>query len=162
MGKVPYLISGDDRVSVNFFANQLGMKEFFANYTPEEKLKQVEIFQLQGKKVLAIGDGVNDAPLLGLADISIAMGQAAPLSQVGADFILFNSNFITLQKALIHAKNTQVIIRQNLIWALLYNLIALPLAILGFIGPLGAAAGMSLSSILVCFNASRLGKWKLR
>ena len=162
LGKVPYLISGDDLVSVRYFAEQLGIHQYFANCTPEEKLRQVEVFQQQGKKILAIGDGVNDAPFLGLASISIAMGQAAPLSQVGADLILFSANFDVLKNALIHAKNTQVIIQQNLIWGLLYNLLALPLAMMGYVGPLGAAVGMSISSILVSFNASRLGKWKLR
>jgi Cu2+-exporting ATPase len=125
-------------------------------------LRYVKNFQKSNKKILAIGDGVNDAPLLAMANVSIAIGDAAPLSQSGADLILFNHRLSTISFALIHAKNTQVIIRQNLIWGLTYNLIALPLAIFGYVSPLGAAVGMSVSSIVVCLNSARLSKTKNR
>jgi Cu2+-exporting ATPase len=101
---------------------------------------------------------VNDAPLLARADISIAVGAGAPLAVAGADAILTASSLEPLAKTLVLAEKTQAIIKENLLWALVYNVLAIPVAMLGLVNPWVAGIGMSLSSLAVTLNAWRLRK----
>jgi Cu2+-exporting ATPase len=154
----PHLISGDDPVTVAWWAREMGITHYRGACTPEQKYEYIEQLQNQQRFVWAIGDGVNDAPLLARADVSIAVGAGAPLAAAGADAILTASSLEPLAKALALAEKTQRIIKENLLWALFYNLLAIPAAMLGLVNPWVAGIGMSLSSLAVTLNAWRLRK----
>jgi Cu2+-exporting ATPase len=153
-----HLVSGDDLATVAWWANHVGIASFKGGCTPEDKYEYIERLQQQGRFVWAIGDGVNDAPLLARADVSIAVGAGAPLAAAGADAILTAVSLEPLAKTLALADKTQTIIRQNLWWALIYNLLAIPAAMMGWVNPWVAGIGMSLSSLAVTLNAWRLRK----
>jgi Cu2+-exporting ATPase len=112
--------------------------------------------QQQGAIVVMVGDGINDAPVLAGADLSIVMRTAAHISQASADILLLPNNLGALTGGILLARKTRNIIKQNLSWAVSYNLVALPAAALGFVAPWMAAIGMSSSSLLVVLNALRL------
>lgn len=155
-GKNVRLFSGDQAVNVLPIALQLGIIDARGDMTPTEKLTAVQTLQRQGKSVAMIGDGNNDAPVIGGADVALAMGQGAPLAQIHADMILLGNDLGALRHLSHLASDTLRIIRQNLVWALIYNLTAIPAAALGLVTPWSAALGMSLSSLLVMGNALRL------
>ena len=129
-----------------------------AEATPEDKLAYVETLQRQGAKVLMIGDGINDAPVLAAAEVSMAVAGGADVAREGADVVLLNDSLAVVPMAVAQARRTHTIIRENLIWSTVYNLIAVPLAAAGFVNPWVAVLGMSLSSLLVLANALRLRK----
>jgi len=153
-----HLVSGDDPITVGWWAHEVGIESYQGGCTPEEKYDYIERLQKEGRFVWAIGDGVNDAPLLARADVSIAVGAGAPLASAGADAILTASSLAPLAKTLLLADKTQFIIKENLIWALVYNLVAIPAAMMGWVNPWVAGIGMSASSLAVTLNAWRLRK----
>ena len=153
-----HLVSGDDPVTVAWWANHVGIDCYQGGCTPEDKYNYIERLQNDGRFVWAIGDGVNDAPLLARADVSIAVGAGAPLAAAGADAILTSVSLEPLAKTLRLADKTQTIIKENLWWALAYNVIAIPAAMMGLVNPWIAGIGMSLSSLAVTLNAWRLRK----
>lgn len=150
------ILSGDGSAAVTQVAQELGIKDFSANLKPDDKLAQLKALQAQGAVVLMVGDGVNDAPVLAGAQVSLAVGSATQLAQASSDMVLLSSQLGTLVSGIQMARATTRIIRQNLGWSLAYNISAIPLASLGFIVPWMAALGMSLSSLLVVLNAMRL------
>jgi Cu2+-exporting ATPase len=156
LGVAPQILSGDDEGAVASVAAQCGVSERFSRCTPQRKLIHVQSLQRQGRRVAMIGDGVNDAPVLGVADVSIAMGRGAALAHTTADLILVREDLQALPNAVVTARRTLRIARQNLRWSAAYNLGSLPLAAFGLIPPWLAALGMSLSSIAVVVNALRL------
>lgn len=153
-----HLVSGDDPVTVAWWAHEMGIESYLGGCTPEDKYAYIEHMQKEGHFVWAIGDGVNDAPLLARADVSIAVGAGAPLASAGADAILTATSLAPLAKTLLLADKAQMIIKENLIWALVYNLLAIPAAMMGWVNPWIAGIGMSLSSLAVTLNAWRLRK----
>jgi len=153
-----HLVSGDDPATVAWWANHVGIHDFVGGCSPEDKYNYIERLQNNGRFVWAIGDGVNDAPLLARADVSIAVGAGAPLASAGADAILTSVSLKPLAKTLLLADKTAVIIKENLLWALVYNLLAIPAAMMGWVNPWVAGIGMSLSSLAVTLNAWRLRK----
>ena len=153
-----HLVSGDDPATVAWWAHQVGIDRFKGACSPEDKYHYIESLQNEGRFVWAIGDGINDAPLLARADVSIAVGAGAPLASAGADAILTASSLEPLAKSLLLADKAQRVIKENLIWALAYNLLAIPVAMMGWVNPWVAGIGMSLSSLAVTLNAWRLRK----
>jgi len=152
------LYSGDEPVAVAAIARRLGIDDWRARMLPEDKLDAVRRLQEQGGLVAMIGDGINDAPVLAGADVSIAIGGGARYAAAAADMVLLSVHLEVLRHGVVTARRMLRIIRQNLTWALAYNLTALPLAAVGLIHPWMAALGMSASSLLVVGNAIRLTK----
>ena len=159
-GKQVLLLSGDTPSATQQVADETGIKDVRAGMSPADKLQQVQDLQQQGAVVVMIGDGINDAPVLAAADVSIVMREAAHISQASADMVLLSSNLEALTDGLVLARKTLRVIKQNLAWAVAYNLVALPAAALGFVAPWMAAIGMSSSSLLVVLNALRLTRSK--
>ncbi|AAZ97997.1 heavy metal translocating P-type ATPase [Thiobacillus denitrificans ATCC 25259] len=155
-----HLVSGDAEPAVKALAQALGITSWRAGALPEDKLAYVKALQQQGRIVAMVGDGINDAPVLAGAEISIAMGEGADVAQAAADMVMLGSRLTTLSEGVALARKTQRIIRENLGWALGYNLIAIPAAALGYVTPWIAGIGMSASSLLVVLNALRLSDFK--
>ncbi|MEE9494575.1 MAG: heavy metal translocating P-type ATPase [Gammaproteobacteria bacterium] len=152
------LLSGDQPGVVETMARQAGISVYQASCSPQDKLQRIQALQARGEIVGMVGDGVNDAPVLAAAQISIAMGSGTQLAQASADMVLLSEQLPHLVIAARVARKTRQVIQQNLAWAVLYNLLALPLAAMGLIAPWMAAIGMSLSSLIVVVNALRLRK----
>lgn len=151
-----HLLSGDRAAAVDAVADRLAFPCRKAEAVPEEKLAYVAALQQQGRTVLMVGDGINDAPVLARADVSVAVAGGADVARDGADVVLLNDDITLVAGLLRQARHTRRIIRENLWWATLYNLIMVPLAAAGQVTPWVAALGMSLSSLLVLGNALRL------
>jgi len=155
-----HLLSGDAESAVMRTAQQLAIDDWHAGALPEDKLAYVKSLQQQGRIVAMVGDGINDAPVLAGAQVSIAMGEGADVAQAAADMVMLGSRLGTLADGVALARKTQRIIRENLGWALAYNLVAIPAAALGHVTPWLAGIGMSASSLLVVLNALRLSDFK--
>jgi len=158
LGLPSEIVSGDQPGAVARIAERCGIAREAARLTPQGKLARLKELQGTGAVVVAVGDGINDAPLLRGADVAVAMGRGSALAQTSADLILVRESLDDLPHTVKLARRTQRVIRQNLSWAVTYNLAALPLAALGFVPPWLAAIGMSLSSIVVVLNAMRLSR----
>jgi Cu2+-exporting ATPase len=156
LGLSPIIASGDVPAIVALVARRLGVASAHGGLQPADKLSLVRTLQAAGHGVAMVGDGVNDAPVLAAADVSIAIGSGTELAKVSADLILPGDALAPLIDGLTTARRMRRIIRQNLGWAILYNATAMPFAAAGWLAPWVAAAGMSLSSLLVVLNAMRL------
>ena len=154
--KTVILLSGDAESVVKKTARQLGIAIARGGVLPAEKLAYVKNLQAQGGIVTMVGDGINDAAVLHAADVSFAMGSGAALAQSHADAVLMTVRLSALRDAAETAAQTMRVIRQNLSWATLYNLVAIPAAAWGLLSPWMAGVGMSISSALVVGNALRL------
>ncbi len=150
------LLSGDSSPMVASVAAELQIDEARGGLRPDDKLQVLQQLHLQGRKVLMLGDGVNDVPVLAAADISVAMGSATDLAKTSADAVLLSNRLDALVQAFGLARRTRRVIIENLLWAGLYNGLMLPFAALGWITPVWAAVGMSISSLTVVLNALRL------
>ena len=152
------IVSGDSAAAVQRAARELGVAHHLAGLSPQDKLDEAARLAASGERVLMLGDGVNDAPALAGAHVSVAMGRGAAAAAARADAVLIGDDPGRLLSALDIARNARRIVKQNLAWALGYNLVALPLAAAGAVPPWAAAIGMSLSSLAVAGNALRLGR----
>ncbi|MCY1284149.1 putative copper-exporting P-type ATPase V [compost metagenome] len=152
------LLSGDSSPMVASVAAELGIDEARGGLRPDDKLAILQQLRADGRKVLMLGDGVNDVPVLAAADISVAMGSATDLAKTSADAVLLSNRLEALSAAFRLARRTRRVIVENLLWAGLYNGLMLPFAALGWITPAWAAVGMSVSSLTVVLNALRLTK----
>lgn len=150
------LLSGDAPAPVAALAGELGIADAHARMTPEGKRAHIEALQQRGAVVAMLGDGVNDAPVLAQAQVSVAMGSGTELARAQGDLVLLSDRFDALTRGLDSAQATLAVVRQNLRWAFAYNLLAIPPAMLGWITPWMAGVGMSLSSLMVVLNALRL------
>ena len=153
-------MSGDNRTAAQQLATEAGITNVHGCMTPADKLHEVQALQQQGAVVAMVGDGINDAPVLAAADVSIVMRDAAHISQASADMVLLSNRLDALTNGILLSRKTLRIIKQNLSWAVGYNLVALPAAALGYVAPWMAAIGMSSSSLLVVLNALRLTRNK--
>jgi Cu2+-exporting ATPase len=152
------IASGDSSARVSNIAERLGVSSWRARQLPAEKLAWLATLRAEGARVLAVGDGVNDAPVLAGADVAIALAEGAELAQASSDIVLTGGRLDVIAPARAIAQQTLAIVRQNQRWALLYNFAAVPLAALGFVPPWLAALGMSLSSLGVILNTLRIGR----
>lgn len=150
------LATGDSEVPARKLADDVGIDTVYANVAPDEKSDVVRDFQIDGKKVGMVGDGTNDSLALAMADLGMAMGTSAALTTDSADIVLINDDLSGILTALDLSKETGRRVKQNLGWAFSYNVIAVPLAMLGLLNPLTAAFAMVGSSILVILNSIRL------
>jgi Cu2+-exporting ATPase len=158
-----HILSGDQPGAVEAAAHALGIAEnVVAQATPARKLEYVESLQREGRIVVMVGDGINDAPVLARAQLSIAMSSGAGLARAHADMVLLSPHLRVLAQGVLLARAARRIIRQNLAWAIGYNAVAAPLAMLGWVAPWLAALGMSASSLLVVANAARLNRRNTR
>jgi Cu2+-exporting ATPase len=155
-GKTVWLLTGDNAPAAARVAQAVGITQVAAGLKPEDKLARVKTLQQEGAVVAMIGDGVNDAPVLAAAQVSVAMGGGTAVALASADMILLSDRLPHLTEGLYVARKTVAIIRENLGWAIGYNIIALPAAAMGWVPPWLAALGMSASSLLVVANALRL------
>lgn len=158
LGIKSLILSGDTASAASALGKELSIDEACGGLSAADKHRRVQDLQAAGACVMMIGDGVNDAPVLAVADLSVAMGSGTDLAQTSADTVLLNDKLATLLSARMIAGRTATIIRQNLRWAFFYNLAVLPPAAMGLVPPYLAALGMSLSSLVVVSNALRLRK----
>lgn len=154
--KTVTLLSGDNDVAVAQLANELNIPHWYGHLEPEQKLAIIKQAQALGHTVLMVGDGINDAPVLAQADVSITLGVGTDLAKSSADIILLENSLHRIPLIMKQASRTQNNIKQNIAWATAYNLLILPLAVTGSLSPLIAVIGMSLSSLIVVVNATRL------
>ncbi len=152
------LLSGDRREAVERVARELRIERGFANQTPDSKRQLIAGLQREGRVVAMIGDGMNDAPVLAQADVSIALAEGSTLAQTRADFIFTSPRLADAAGVFAAARHGMAIVRQNFAWALAYNAVAIPLAALGYLTPALAAAGMAASSLLVVGNGLRAAR----
>jgi len=150
------IASGDERGAVASVAASLGIDVALHRLTPDGKIDAIRTRQRRGERVLMIGDGINDAPVLAAADVSCALGQGSAIAHAAADLVLLDDSLRAIPAGVRIARRALVVMRENLAWAFLYNLAAVPLAALGLIAPWVAAIGMSASSLAVVLNARRL------
>ena len=150
------ILSGDSPAAVAYAAKQLGVTEYYSQQKPQDKLIRLQALQGQGAVVAMVGDGINDAPVLAGAQVSFAMGTGTDVASQSSDIVLLSSKLGDVAIALDTGKSALKIMRQNLWWAAIYNLTALPFAALGYLSPWVAALGMSISSLIVVLNALRL------
>jgi Cu2+-exporting ATPase len=152
------LVSGDRRGPVERVARELAIGTVYAHQTPESKRELVRELQKSGRTVAMLGDGMNDAPVIAQADVSIALAEGNALAQARADLIVLSSRLADVAHAFSAARRGMAIVRENLAWAFAYNVAVIPLAALGYITPALAAVGMAASSLLVVGNALRAAR----
>ncbi len=162
MGIYTVMLTGDDKRTASAIAKQVGIKEYYAEVLPENKAAKVQELKAQGKIVGMVGDGVNDAPALAAANVGIAIDTGSDVAIESADIMLVGSDMLGVIRAILLSKEMFRKIRQNLFLAFIYNILAIPLAALGFLNPIIAAAAMAMSSICVTGNALLLHKWEPR
>jgi Cu2+-exporting ATPase len=157
-GRRVRMLSGDGNDIVALIAAQAGIGNAEGELLPAQKVERLKRWHAGGDVICVVGDGVNDAPVLAAADVSVAMGGGADLARASADILLLENRLDALRAGIAVAHRTLRVMRQNVAWAIGYNVIAVPLAAAGFVTPWMAALGMSLSSLLVVLNAARLGR----
>ena len=153
------LLSGDKSNAVENTAKEIGISHYQSACSPHDKLLRLQTLKAQHKKVLMVGDGLNDGPILASAHVSIAMGKSVPLTMAHADYIFLNGDISQIPHLIQHAQQTMQVIKQNIAWAIIYNVICIPLAFIGVLSAWLAGLGMAVSSLIVVANALRLTKF---
>lgn len=161
MGVDVYLLTGDNETTAKAIAEKAGISNVIAKVLPIEKSQKVKLLQEQGRRVAMVGDGINDAPALAVADIGIAVGSGTDIAIESSDITLMRADMLQAADAITMGRLTMKNIRQNLFWAFAYNSVGIPIAAAGFLAPWLAGAAMAMSSISVVLNALRLQKVKV-
>lgn len=156
------MLTGDRLESAKGIAEKVGINHFKAELFPEDKINYIKELQSNGKKVMMVGDGINDAPALAQADIGIAMQSGTDIAMEAADITIMKNNLLSIVEAVNLSKKTMGTIKGNLFWAFIYNIIGIPLAALGFLNPMVAGTAMALSSVSVVTNSLLLKKKNLK
>ena len=159
LGLRPVLLTGDNEATARAVAAAVGIDDVIAGILPADKVAAIRDLQARGHRVAMVGDGVNDAPALAAADLGMAIGAGTDVAISAADLILLNPDLSVVPEAIALARAARKTIRRNLAWAFGYNVAAVPLAALGFLNPLIAAAAMTMSSVLVVANSLRLRRF---
>jgi Cu+-exporting ATPase len=152
---IPVLLSGDKKYRCLEVARLIGIDEVHSEKLPDEKLKVIDIYKQKGKTIM-IGDGINDAPALTKADVGVSMNDASQVAIQSARVVLLNTDLHSVVKFLEISKHTLITIKQNLFWAFAYNIVAIPIAALGFLNPMVGAFAMAFSDVVVIGNSLRL------
>lgn len=167
LGLKPIMLTGDTAAAAQPLAGALGIREVYAGLSPEQKLERIRALQQHGERVLMVGDGINDAAAIAQADSGIGMGSGTELAREAGDAILLHNDLSALVAALKLARATRRIMKQNLLWAAGYNLLAIPIAAGALwaafgilLSPAVASAAMALSSVSVLLNSLRLRRWR--
>ena len=158
LGLTVKILSGDGPNAVHKVAHEVGIDDARSGCQPQDKLQALTDWQAQGHRVAMVGDGLNDGPVLAGADVSFALGQAVPLAQSKADFVLMSGHLDAVVSTVLHSRQTLRVVKQNLLWAAVYNAACVPLALMGWLPAWAAGLGMAMSSLLVVLNALRLAK----
>jgi Cu2+-exporting ATPase len=154
------LISGDHQGTVDRIAAKIGVSSAFGGMTPDQKLERVTALQQSGRQVLMVGDGVNDAPAMAAATVSCSLSGSSDIALENADVIITGDDLSRIATAYRISRAAMKIIKQNLAWAFVYNIIGIPLATSGLLTPVYAAVAMTASSLLVSLNSLRLMRFK--